>query len=142
MCEVVKVDNLTKLARGISGFNWRIDDLRVERLEKEEQIERLKEAQADLIDIRNEFFDEIKICEEPAFSSKTFYGDNSTIYDRYRNEILKDDFKDVSNTQTMNAIAKMQEKINELSTEKNEITDDINNLISERNILQNSLNYS
>lgn len=65
---------------------------------------------------------------EPEFSSKTFHGNNSNNYDTYRRIQLKEGFKEIPVTQIMDAMAKMQEKVNELSDEVSEIKDEISGL--------------
>jgi len=70
----------------------------------------------------------VEICLEPEFSSKTFHGNNSNNYDTYRRIQLKEGFKEIPVTQIMDAMAKMQEKVNELSDEVSEIKDEISGL--------------
>lgn len=92
--------------------------------EKREELRRLKEAQSELISTKNELLDEDYICEEPEFTIKTFHGDNSNSHDAYRRVHIKESFREISVTQIMDAIAKMQEKINELSGEIDDIGQD------------------
>lgn len=92
--------------------------------EKREELRRLKEAQSELISTKHDFLGEEDICEEPEFTMKTFHGDNSNTHDAYRRVHIKESFREISVTQIMDAIAKMQEKINELSGEIDDIGQD------------------
>lgn len=134
------MDKLEIIRRNIAQADSKIFTLGSDLSIKQEMINRLKEAQAKLIDVKNDFFGEIDICLEPEFSLKTFHGNNSDNYDAYRRIDLKGSFKEVSNTQTMNAIAKMQEKINQLSEEENDIKQKVSSLQHTRRSLNNKYN--
>lgn len=120
---------LERVGSQISGLNDEIE-------EKEEKLRRLKKAQSELISVKHDFFGEIEICLEPEFSTNTFHGDNSENYDAYRRMDLHESFREVSADQMMDAMAKMQEKINELREEIDDMEDEISGLQDRQDGLQ------
>ena len=68
---------------------------------------------------RNDYNSKKDICLEPDFTIKTFYGRNANEFNSFRENELKASFVSISNNKTMDVIAKMMEKINDL---QNEIT--------------------
>lgn len=122
----------------IANIDMKMDSLFSEIEDKQEKKMRLKEAQTELIALRKDFFGQRNMCLEPEFSSKTFHGNQSDNYHTYRRMQLKESFKDISNTQILDALAKLQEKINELQDEVIGIVDEHNDLYHRKNTLEDA----
>src|SRR5699024_461249 len=112
-----KMVSLASINTQLANAEAQIAEVKLKLEEKEEELRRTKEAQGDVISNKNDFLGEEEICLEPEFSMKTCHGQNADDFDDFRGNVLKESFREIPVTQIMDAIAKMQEKINELIEE-------------------------
>ena len=130
-----KMVSLASINTQLANVEAQIAEVKLKLEEKEEELRRMKEAQGDLISNKNDFFGEVEICLEPEFSTKTFHGQNADDFDAYRRIILKESFREIPVKQIGDAIAKMQEKINELIEEIEALEAEIEALEARRSAL-------
>ena len=91
--------SIASINRQLDSVESQISGLYIEFGEREEKLNRLKDAQGELISVKHDFFGEEEICLEPEFSEKTFHGDHSNKYHTYRRMQLKKSFKEIPVTQ-------------------------------------------
>lgn len=103
----------------LTVIEQQIGTVKLKLEKKREDLRRMKLAQEQLIGVRNDYNSKKDICLEPDFTIKTFYGRNANEFNSFRENELKASFVSISNNKTMDVIAKMMEKINDL---QNEIT--------------------
>lgn len=78
------MSSLSSVNRQLDNVEEQIAEAELKLAEKEDELERLKEAQNDLITNKNGFSGEEEICLEPEFSLKTFNGLKADSYDTFR----------------------------------------------------------
>lgn len=119
MMEVESMSILDSTNAQLTVIEQQIGTVKLKLEKKREDLRRMKLAQEQLIGVRNDYNSKKDICLEPDFTIKTFYGRNANEFNSFRENELKASFVSISNNKTMDVIAKMMEKINDL---QNEIT--------------------
>lgn len=110
----------------------RIGSAQLQISNREEELQRLKEALSDLKSNKSDFISKKVICLDPEFTAKTLHGTNANDLDEIREGQLQKSFLAIPKEQISDAIEMISDKITEVQGKITELENNISNLESRR----------